>query len=256
MKIVAHRGNAPGFQEMTPAAFEHALQLPIHGIEADVRMCATGELVLHHDARLGRCAPGRKRISGASLEHLRSLNFGTEANPQQILTLDELLEMIIHTGDKHFYLEIKHPTRFGRQVEVAVAETLQKHGLLSDERIHIISFSHVAIRRMQELAPDLDRIYLRRHWELRYNPNDIQASNPHALGLSVRTARVRPELVGAQNKPTYMWTANNRTDIQYAIESGVDILATDKPQLAHAVLEMATKPKTTKVREVRRTSVD
>lgn len=232
MKIVAHRGNAPGFKELTPDAYEHTLALPIHGVECDVRLCRTGEVVLHHDSRLGRTSRGVSRISTLSLDELRRQNFGTDDNPQTILTLRQMLGMIRDAGDKHLYLEIKHPMRYGRMLEEQVQRALIYAGMLDDERIHIMSFSTLSIRRMAELAPALDRIYLRRKWELRYNRGDVQLCNPTALGLSVRAAKTRPELVGAHGLPTYMWTPNTQTDMRVAKDLGVEVIATDFPELA------------------------
>lgn len=232
MKIVAHRGLSPGFKEMTPAAYTHALSLPIHGVECDVRLCRSGEVVLHHDNRLGRTSPGLARISTLTLAELRRQNFGTPEDPQTILTLDEMLQMIIDAGDKHLYLEIKRPSRYGRMLEEQVARSLAYAGLLDDYRIHLISFSHSAIRRMAELTPNLDRVYLRRQWELRYNPADLLLSSPTGLGVAVGVARLRPDLVGEYELPTYMWTANSSADVSFAERIGADIVATDYPELA------------------------
>lgn len=235
MKIVAHRGLAPGFQELTPAAYEHTLGLPIHGVECDVRLCRTGELVLHHDRRLGRTTVNNgshAKISALSLDELREHNFGTQQRPQRILTLPELLGMVKDAGDKHLYLEVKHPSRYGRMQEEQIRQALIYAGLLDDERIHIISFSHSTMRRMAELVPGVDRIYLRRHWELRYNPGDVMLSNPTALGISVSSARLRPDLVGAGGLQTYLWTANNDSDLKFATKVGADVVATDYPEMA------------------------
>ncbi|GAB3947694.1 glycerophosphodiester phosphodiesterase family protein [Corynebacterium tapiri] len=236
MKVVAHRGNAPGYAELTRAAFENTLAMPIHGVECDVRLCASGELVVHHDQRIGRTAvdvlAAGPKISTLALAELREFNVGSEDNPQCIMTLDELLELIVDAGDKHLYLEIKHPTRFGRITEEQVVRSLTYAGLIDDPRIHIISFSNASMRRMRQLAPHIDRFYLRRQWELRYNPKDIRLSAPTGLGLSVNTARVRPDLVGAGGLPTYMWTANSRADLEFAHRVGADIVATDNPALA------------------------
>ncbi|AKK12101.1 glycerophosphodiester phosphodiesterase family protein [Corynebacterium uterequi] len=242
MKIVAHRGNGPGFKELTRAGYEHALSLPIHGVETDVRLCRSGELVLHHDARLGRTDVGINgvaRISGLSLEQLRRINFGTRANPQEILTLPEMLGLIKDAGDKHLYLEIKKPTRYGRMLEEQVTRALAYAGLRDDERIHIISFSHTCLRRMAELTPALDRFYLRGARDFKYNPKDIMFSKPTGLGMDHRVAKLRPELVGALGLPTYLWTPNTPADLLAARDAGADIITTDDAELALEVFAPA-----------------
>lgn len=241
MKIVAHRGLAPGYKEMTRAAFEHSLSLPIHGVECDVRLCKSGEVVLHHDPRLGRTAPGFSRVSSLTLQQLQRLNFGTSERPETILTLDQMLQLIVDAGDKHLYLEIKKPNRYTLQLEEQIARSLDRAGMLDDDRVHIISFSHKSIRRMAELAPDLDRIYLRRQWEVRTNSGEFLLSSPTGLGVAVSVARLRPELVGEYELPTYMWTANNAGNLAFAERLGVDVVATDYPEMAlQALGELAS----------------
>lgn len=237
MKIVAHRGNAPGFAELTPAAFEHALSLPIHGVECDVRLSADGVVVVHHDATVDRTSDGTGPVAHKTLAELRELNIGAADDPQRMLTLDELLAMVADAGDKHLYLEIKDPLLTSRVIEEQVALRLRRAGLLADPRIHVISFSHAAMRRMARLAPNLERYYLRHDREIRFNRKDLLLSRPTGLGLSIQAARTRPTLVGSHGLPSYMWTVNDADDMRYADGLGVDVLATDDPQLALATLE-------------------
>lgn len=240
MKVVAHRGNVPGFKELTRATFEKAFELPIHGVELDVRLCKTGEVVVYHDRRLGQFGE-HGPVSSTSLDDILKLNIGTEDNPQQILTLDQFLDLYKELGgDKHIYIETKHPTRYGVMLEEQVLRSLMYTGLSESEKVHIISFSHACMHRMARLAPQLDRIYLRRQWELRYNPGDILLSRPNGLGISVGMAHLNEDLIGAYGLTTYLWTANNAEDLTYAKQKGVDIVATDKPELAQAIADGKT----------------
>ncbi|WP_394285381.1 glycerophosphodiester phosphodiesterase family protein [Corynebacterium sp.] len=239
MKIVSHRGNSPGFAELTPAAFEHALNLPIHGVECDVRISADGVVVVHHDVTVDRTSDGTGPVAEKTLAELRELNIGTDEDPQRMLTLDELLAMVADAGDKHLYLEIKDPLLTNQVIEEQVALRLRRAGLLADPRIHVISFSHSAMRRMARLTPELERYYLRHDREVRFNRRDVLLSRPTGLGLSIRAARARPTLVGSHGLPSYLWTVNDAEDMRFAEQLGVDVLATDDPQLALAVLDGA-----------------
>lgn len=236
MKIVAHRGNVPEEEEHTQAAFEKALALPIHGVEFDLRLSKDLRLMVHHDITVNRRSDGAGRVSAMTSQELRQLNIGTEDKPQRMLFFDEVLDLAQDHPDKHLYVEIKHPTRFARMTEEQVVRVLRYRDMLDDPRIHILSYAHVSIRRMHRLAPELDRTYLRFVWEPRWNPRDVLFSQPTALGVGVKTAQIRPELVGAHGLPTYMWTANTTDEVLLAEQLGVDILATDDPELALAVL--------------------
>lgn len=234
-KIIAHRGYSAKYPELTPVAFEKALELPIHGIECDVRLCLDGDVVVLHDPLIDRVADGSGRVSRMTLAALRDHNYGTPEHPQDMLTLPELLEIVKPT-DKHLYIETKHPSRYGPMVEEQVVKTLRHAGMFDDPRIHVISFAGSAIVRMRRLAPHIDRIHLRRKYERWANPMDVHPGHPTGLGLSLLRAKMRPSLIGKHGLPTYMWTVNDPDDMLWAREQGVDMIATDELTLALEVL--------------------
>ncbi|OFK67980.1 glycerophosphodiester phosphodiesterase family protein [Corynebacterium sp. HMSC074A09] len=234
MKIVAHRGYSGKYPELSPLAFEKALALPIHGIECDIRLSSDGKVVVHHDPTLDRTTNGSGRVSRLTWEELRRLKID---GGQRMLLLDELLEML---GDKkhHLYIETKHPSGQGDILEEQMVLRLRYAGLLDDPRIHMISFSHRAIRRMAALAPHVDRIYLRRDWERHFNRPDILLSQPTGLGMSLLRGKLQPGAIGAHGLPTYMWTIDKPEDMKWAWANGVDILATNQPEVALHAIEL------------------
>lgn len=50
--------------------------------------------------------------------------------------------------------------------------------------------------------------------------------------MSIERARQHPGLVGARGLPTYVWTVDEPGDMEWARDHGVDMLATNKPELA------------------------
>lgn len=234
MKIVAHRGYSGKYPELSSLAFEKALELPIHGIECDIRLSSDGKVVVHHDPTLDRTTNGSGRVSRMPWEELRRLKIG---GGQRMLLLDELFEML---GDKkhHLYIETKHPSGQGDILEEQMVLRLRYAGLLDDPRIHMISFSHRAIRRMAALAPHVDRIYLRRDWERHFNLPDILLSQPTGLGMSLLRGKLQPGAIGAHGLPTYMWTIDKPEDMKWAWANGVDILATNQPEVALHAIEL------------------
>ena len=234
MKIVAHRGYSGKYPELSPLAFEKALELPIHGTECDIRLSSDGKVVVHHDPTLDRTTNGSGRVSRMTWEELRRLKIG---GGQRMLLLDELLEML---GDKkhHLYIETKHPSGQGDILEEQMVLRLRYAGLVDDPRIHMISFSHRAIRRMAALAPHIDRIYLRRDWERHFNRPDILLSQPTGLGMSLLRGKLQPGAIGAHGLPTYMWTIDKPEDMKWAWANGVDILATNQPEVALHAIEL------------------
>lgn len=246
MHIVAHRGFSGRYPEMSPIAYEKALQLPIHGVECDVRLTKDGHVVCTHDRTMLRVAGVRAVVSTSTLAQLKRLNIGDDsatgaASLQRILTLDELLDMVFATDDKHIYIEAKHPTRMGRMLEEQLALSLKYHGLAQSDRVHFISFSHAAVRRMNALVPAIETFYLRREWEAKVNPADLHFSHPNNFGISLKRAKLDTWILDrdAQVYAPYMWTVNDPDDMLWADSHDVGVMATDYPDIAVKVLGRA-----------------
>ena len=220
------------YPELTRRAFEEALKLPIHGIECDVRLSRDGKLVVFHDANVSRTTNGRGRVDCMDYAQLRELNCGTDEDPQQIMLLEELLELMQDYPDKHLYIETKHPTLYGPEVDEQTLRVLTYAGLLHNERIHIISFSHKAVRYFTHMAPQLETYYLFRVREKRWNPRGTMLSRPYGVGPSIQHLQARQQLVGLRGLKTYTWTVNTPRQMMWCREHNVDVLATDLPNLA------------------------
>ncbi|MFC3184171.1 glycerophosphodiester phosphodiesterase [Pseudoglutamicibacter albus] len=80
-RIFAHRGSSGRYAENTRAAFMQAIQDGADGLECDVRLTADGEVVVHHDAKLGRTSNGSGPVSEHSLAQLRGMDFSSWKNP-------------------------------------------------------------------------------------------------------------------------------------------------------------------------------
>ena len=103
-QIIAHRGYSGVYPELTQRAFEEALKLPIHGIECDVRLTRDNQLVVFHDATVGRTTGSGGRIAQMDFAQLREFNVGTPEDPQRVMLLRELLELMGDYPDKHIYI--------------------------------------------------------------------------------------------------------------------------------------------------------
>ena len=86
-----HRGAKGHVSENTLASFQKALDLNVDGIELDVHVCATGELMVFHDFTLDRMTNGSGEIHNFSLEELRKLWVN---DVFEISTLEEVLNLI------------------------------------------------------------------------------------------------------------------------------------------------------------------
>ena len=127
--IVAHRGSSSAAPENTLAAFRRALADGADAVELDVRLTADDELVVIHDARLGRTTSGRGRVAALTLAELRRLDAGSWFNGrhQSIPTLEEVLDAV--------------PTSVGVNVELKAERVDRKARILAERCCRLVSRS-------------------------------------------------------------------------------------------------------------------
>src|SRR3990167_6259327 len=88
---IGHRGFAGKYQENSLQAFDQASKLGVDGVELDVWVCKTGELVVYHDRMLERLTHVSAKISDQTFAQLRKLKL---PNGAKIPTLNEVLQIV------------------------------------------------------------------------------------------------------------------------------------------------------------------
>ena len=56
--------------------------------------------------------------------------------------------------------------------------------------------------------------------------------------MSLLRGKLQPDAIGAHGLPTYMWTIDKPEDMKWAWANGVDILATNQPEVALHAIEL------------------
>src|SRR5882757_8311365 len=87
--VIGHRGASTNVIENTVEAFARARADGADGVELDVSLCATGEVVVFHDDDLRRLANRLERVDALSLAALRDVKLPAGG---RIPTLDEAFE--------------------------------------------------------------------------------------------------------------------------------------------------------------------
>jgi glycerophosphoryl diester phosphodiesterase len=270
IEIVAHRGSREGAAEHTLTAYRKAVLDGADSLECDVRLTADGHVVCLHDRRVDFVSDGRGVVSALDLAQLRALRFGTRrpwraldryrvpgprstpTGPDRadtaVLTLRQLLELATSASRPvGLAIETKHPTRYRGMVESRLVELLGEFGLLGGPRavpaaaagaqigarpaVRVMSFAPTSLRRMHQLAPDLDLVLLMGrippHLRDGHLPDGVRAA-----GIDVGIVHRYPEYVArahAQGNAVYVWTVNTPDDADMCVAAGVDALITDLP---------------------------
>ena len=146
VEITAHRGACYEAPENTLSAINLAWQRGADAVEIDLRLCATGEIAVIHDADTRRVAGVDKPVAAQSWEELRALDVGAWKDArfagEQIPSLDEVLATV--PPNKRLQIEVK----CGPEIIGALRSSLEQSGV-APEAIVLTSFNGETLRALK-----------------------------------------------------------------------------------------------------------
>ena len=238
--ISAHRGGAGLWPENSREAFRNAARLGVESVEFDVHRTADGELVVHHDATLGRTSEGTGEIAGMRWAELRRVAL-RGAPGEGIPHLDEVLA-ILGPSPVDLRLEIKQPRPGGLYdgIEAGIVDRLRAAGLL--ERTTFTSFDTRSLARLRADHAVERLIYLVRSETHEAQGRDVArpCAEARAAGvpeLAIRVTQIQPEdraRCEAAGLRFGAFGVNEQPAIDWALAAGMCAFTTDRPDLALA----------------------
>lgn len=237
--VFGHRGAREAAPENTMAAFQEALAMGADGIELDVMLSSDGVPVVCHDASLERTTNGSGSVSQHTLAELRALDAGSHFAPEfagePIPTLAQVLDAF---GDSlRINIELKTTSRRDDGLEAEASDLVASRGLTST--VVYSSFNPLSLWRARRYGPRIPRgllysadlpIPLRLAW---FAPLlGLQAVHPSRKMVDaayMRWARRRGYRVN-------VWTVNAPDEMDRLLDLDVDMLITDRPDLARELV--------------------
>lgn len=225
---MAHRGASAVERENTTVAFRRAAEMGSHAVELDVRICKSGELIVHHDAVLA--------------DSIALKDLSRDQLPAYVPTLAQALDAC---SGMWVNIEIKNDERepdfdsTDRVAEMVVALLRQRSPtqmwLISSFRRQTVDFVHT-------LWPQLPTAWLTSHvidsealtHEL---ARSLKASGHSALNPSVRNlTRQVVSIMHDHGLAVNTWTCDDPVRIGELIDWGIDGICTNTPDVALRVL--------------------
>lgn len=166
-KIIAHRGARNIWAENSLAGFRETVKHDFHGIEFDLHLTDSGELVVIHDPTLERTTNGAGRVRDLTPESRKALRLkapDAKLIDEGIPSLDEALDILV-PGKSDLYVELKSDeTGFTDPRMIAMtADALRRRELESRSVLH--AFDIDILRRIRDVAPEFRRlISVNRDW--------------------------------------------------------------------------------------------
>ncbi|MEI8256256.1 MAG: glycerophosphodiester phosphodiesterase [Deltaproteobacteria bacterium] len=224
-RVLGHRGVPVRAPENTLAGFAAALAEGADGVELDVRCCATGELVVCHDATLARFTRGAVvRVAGTGAWALRQWDIG---GGERVPLLAEVWPLM---RGRTVNVEAKPDDGDIERLARSVAREVTG---LAARGVNIIvsSFEPKVLERLRAIAPGVRRGLL-------LSDNPMEAADGAARARHVLPHAIHPhheactpERVRAWHglgMAVYTWTVDAPDDVRRVVSAGVDGLITNR----------------------------
>jgi len=231
--VLGHRGARHASPENTHAAFELARSEGAAGIELDVRLVKSGEVVVLHDQTLARVTNGadRRAVEQLTWTETRSADVG---KGERVPLLSDVLDWA-ETHEQLVNVEVKSDVRRRRDLLRGVIALLSAHRYAA-RGVLLSSFDPRFIWRLSRALPGIPSAFLF-HTK---SPMARAAALVGAATFSRLGARaVHPEhaLVTEQRMQAWrsknalvgVWTVNDVARARVLSTLGVDYLVSDNP---------------------------
>ena len=245
--LAAHRGGAFLWPENSLLAFRNAIALGVDFLELDVHLSRDGELVVINDPTIDRTTTGTGPVRDRTLAELRQLRLKDKdgkLTEEAIPTLNEVLALPA-PSTLRFLVEIKVDGQRARypEIEEKVLATLERHGVTV--RAIVMAFEPETLRRIRQLKPEVTAgaLYSKRRLERMGSTVERELAELPKLGVGfvgLHQALVSPEVINQARQARLLlgvWTVNEAQTMERFVSLGVDVLITDRPDLAKELLK-------------------
>lgn len=236
--VFAHRGCSSLAPENTLAAFRKARECGSPGIELDIHVCASGELVVAHDDTFQRTAGDSRAVESLHYDAIKNIDIGSFFAPGFSGERVPLLDDIIEEFCPGMYIDIELKTRKtrGDPLPALLAETIRQFGDRATTAVTVSSFNPFALRTFKkhcpyiptaiiwcddpEVPPILRRGFGRALSRCDYlKPEHAQAGRFFRLPLSALDKR-----------PLVPWTIDDSALAEQMLRLGCEGIITNRPQ--------------------------
>jgi len=221
---IGHRGAKGHVAENTLASFQQALDMGVDGIELDVHVCATGELVVIHDFTVDRTTNGTGEVHKMTLAELKKLRVDGE---HSIPLLDEVLALV----NRKCLVNIELKGRHTAKPVSDFVDTYVKNRKWSYDDFIVSSFQREELLIMHEINKNIHLGILTQasvtqawEWAMEFS---AKAIHPHYSLLTESNVK-KAQQAGLK---VFTWTINDTEDIERIKSYHVDGIISDFPEL-------------------------
>jgi len=236
-RIYAHRGAAAYAPENTMPSFEMACEMGTDAFELDVHLTKDGKVVVIHDDTVDRTSNGSGAVSSMTYAELLEMDFsyGKEGFEKvRIPLLNEVFEFA-HKNNIFVNVELKENLYQDAFPIIEKVLKIEKEYGMSENVIYS-SFNHYLLRDLKKVSKNISTglLYvggLVDIWEYA-KKLEAQAVHPHYSCLSYKNLVTECH---SQQIAVNPWTVDSESDILEMLQSGVDGIISNKPDIVKKV---------------------
>ncbi len=243
---IAHRGSRLLWPENTMEAFSGAVSLGYRHLETDLHTTEDGVLVCIHDASVDRTTNGTGRVDSMTLADLQRLDAGhRHAGADGFhfrgrgITVPTFEELVLAFPEATFVIDLKVDG-----LVAPLARLIDRMGI--HERLIVGAFDDSRLDQFRRATngavatstgPTSSRL-----WLLASRFGRGGGGTAQALQLPARTRGVTvvdEKLVKAAHRfgmQVHVWTVNDRREMERLLDTGVDGIVTDRPDVLKELL--------------------
>lgn len=254
--VIAHQGGDGLRPSNTMASFEHAVELGADVLEMDIHSTSDGTLVTIHDDTVDRTTDGTGRVQDMTFEELQQLDAGynwptlteaqaeIEGNPyrDEGITIPSLEEIFQAFPDMRMNIEIKQQEP---SIVQPFCDLLREYEMT--DQVLVASFHQSTIEEFRDTCPEVPTSGVESEITIffalnvaglagAYLPGSYAFQVPEYSGdLHVVTSRF-VRAAAEHNIEVHPWTINTREDMERMLDTGVQGIITDYPDVLLDVL--------------------
>jgi len=234
-RVIAHRGFSAIAPENTLLSFAAALELAVDGIEFDVRFSNDLEVMVIHDAEIGRTTSGQGRVRDLGRSEIQACDagswFDSKFQDTIVPTLGQVVERIRDRAVQ-IVLEIKPDS----WIPDDYVSRIMAHFPSSElrRRLLVISFDHELIAPPVEWPSDVRRGAL-----VERGDPLVQADRIEAEVLALRRNLVSRRIIREAHESgldVVAWTVDRPWQINRFVKWGVDAIISNRPDRVQQIL--------------------
>ena len=226
--VIAHRGFMDEGVENTVTAIEAAKKAGADMVEIDIQQTKDGEFVVFHDKTLSRLSNEVTKTYDLTLDELTETTILANGYSDTIASFEEVLE-ISRTLNIKLLIEMKtHGFETDDFLERFVA-LLDKYDALD---LHYVQSPDIPVMDLlEEMEPRIHTGYI---YSIAYGKLPVKESDFISVEQSFGTGNIQKQ-VQEQDKELFVWTINDKSDMQQFYEQNVDGIITDQPDEALSI---------------------